>query len=142
MKNKGCTPKYSPSKYVVLKGSKKCPSVYGKTALHTLLVVESELDAILMMQEVGDLCFCLALGGSSQPLDLLKERMVRGIENLLFCPDFDESGKVSWDRWISQFPDTKRILTPYGKDPTEALAYGVNLHQWFKKTINCKNNSN
>ncbi len=127
--------KYSPSKYVVISGSKKCPSVYGNQALGTLLVLESELDAILMIQQARNLCFCLALGGSSQPLDLHKERIVRGVENLLFCPDYDEAGKESWDRWIRRFPDTKRILTPYGKDPTEALECGVNLREWIEGAI-------
>jgi len=128
-------PKYPPSKYVVVKGSKKCPSIYGNISLDTLLILESELDAILMMQEAGEFCFCLALGGSTQPLDLHKERIVRGVENLLFCPDFDEAGKGSWDRWIKRFPDTKRILTPEGKDPTEALNHGVDLKEWIKGAL-------
>lgn len=135
MKKAGNAPKYQPSKYVVVKGSKKCPSVYGNITLGTLLILESELDAILLCQEAGNLCFCLALGGASQPLDLHKERIVRGAENLLFCPDFDEAGKASWDRWVKRFPDTKRILTPYGKDPTEALSYGVNLKEWIEGVI-------
>lgn len=125
--------KYSPSKYVVVKGSKKCPSLYGNANQDTLLVLESELDAILVFQEAGRLCFCLALGGSCQPLDLYKERVVRGVENLLFCPDFDEAGKKSWDRWYKRVPDTKRILTPDGKDPTEALGLGVCLREWIEK---------
>lgn len=131
LKKSGNTPKYSPSKYVVVKGSKKCPSVYGNSTLDTLLILESELDAILVVQEAENLCFCLALGGSSQPLDLHKERVVREAEKLLFCPDFDLPGKESWDRWIKRFPDTRRILTPMGKDPTEAKSFGIDLKEWL-----------
>lgn len=136
MKQASENPKYPASKYVVVKGSKKCPSVYGNAALDTLLVLESELDAILVCQEAGEFCFCLALGGSSQPLDLHKERVVRGVDNLLFCPDFDKAGKESWDRWIKRFSDTKRILTPDGKDPTEAMSLGINLRDWIKDAAN------
>ena len=135
MKQRGNMLKYQPSKYVVVKGSKKCPSVYGNTALETLLVLESELDAILVSQEAANLCFSLALGGSKQPLDLEKERIVRGAERVLFCPDFDEAGKESWDKWVKRFPDTKRILTPVGKDPTDALNQGINLREWIKEAI-------
>ena len=121
---RGITPKFAPSKYVVTSGSKKCPSIFGNSSLDTLIIVESELDAILLSQEAGDLLFCLALGGSSQPLDLHKERIVRGAEKVFFCPDFDTSGKESWDRWSARFPDIKRALTPAGKDATEALSLG------------------
>ena len=124
------------SKYVIVKGSKKCPSVYGDESIERLLVLESELDGILMMQEIGDLCFCLALGGSTQPLDLHKEQIVNNAGMVIFCPDFDLAGKESWDRWVKRFPDTRRILTKFGKDPTEDLIrYGVDLREWIAESI-------
>ena len=134
-KEKCNTPKYMPSKYVVFKGSKKSPAIYGNEGLDTLLVLESELDAILVCQEAGNHCFCLALGGSTQPLDLHKERIVRGVERILFSPDFDEAGKASWDKWLKRFPDMKLLLTPDGKDPTEAFQLGVDLQDWVKQAV-------
>lgn len=134
----GRVTKYASSKYVVVSGSKKCPSVYGNPSRSVLLVQESELDCILTIQEAGDLCFCLALGGSSQPLDLHKERIVRGAENLLFCPDFDQAGKESWDRWIKRFPDTIRILPEYGKDVTESFQCETNIREWLLSAITKK----
>ena len=41
------------------------------------------------------------------------------------------AGKQSWDKWKKKFPKTIRILTPHGKDPTEALQHGVNLRDWI-----------
>lgn len=122
-------------KYVELPGNKKCPSIYGDQNISALIVIESELDAMLIQQEAGDLCCCLALSGSGKRLDLHTERLVRKANPLLFCPDFDEAGKKSWDRWIKSFPKTKRILTPYGKDPTEAFEHGTNLRQWVDEGI-------
>ena len=135
-KIKGNPPKYAPSKYVVVSGSKKTPSLYGNAKLDTLLILESELDAILMVQEAGDICSCLALGGSTQPLDAEKEELVGRARNLLFCPDFDKAGKVSWDRWKERFPGTSRLLTPKGKDPAEAWKMGVDLRDWMSGAIN------
>lgn len=126
---------HETAKYVVVSGSKKSPSIFGERSLKALLVLESELDAILVCQEAGDLVFCLALGGSTQPLDLQKERIVRGSERLLFCPDFDEAGKTSWLRWNGMFPHIERILTEEGKDPTEDFQKGVNLKKWIHRHL-------
>lgn len=136
VKSEGKKPKYTPSKYVVVSGAKKSPSVYGDVSLNICVVLESELDAILLIQEVGDLCFCVALGGVTRLLDIATERLVSDVERLFFCPDYDGAGKESWDRWVDRFPDTERVLTEYGKDPTEAFGYGVNLREWLSKAIN------
>ena len=109
--------------------------MYGNQVLDTLLVLESELDAILMIQEAGDICFCMALGGCTQPLDFIKEGIVRGVEKLLFCPDYDDAGRKSWYRWSEKFHDTIGVVVPQGKDPGEALKHGVDLREWIKGEI-------
>jgi DNA primase len=129
---------YFNVKYVVVKGSKKIPSIYGNQDLNILVILESELDAILLLQETNELIFCLALGGSRQPLDAYSKNLVQATERVLFCPDFDAAGKESWDRWSKIFPTMQRILISHGKDPTEAFQLGVNLSDWLLKFLNNK----
>jgi DNA primase len=118
-------------KYAEISGSKKCPSIYGNQSKEILVIVESELDAILIVQEAGDICFCLALGGSTKPLDIESEKLVKSAHTLLFCPDFDKSGALAWAKWKRVYPHSERLLTPIGKDPTEAYLSGVNLKEWI-----------
>ena len=118
-------------KYVEVSGSKKAPAIFGDRSRETLVIVESELDGVLIQQEAGDLCFCLALGGSTKPLDSEAESLVKGAKIVLFCPDFDKPGATAWAKWKKVYPHSERLLTPRGKDPTEAFLDGVDLKQWI-----------
>jgi DNA primase len=119
-------------KYAEVSGCKKCFSIFGDTSLNTALILEAEFDAILMQQEAGDSLFCVALGGSTKPLDKETNQVLKNTKNLLFCPDFDKAGATAWTKWKKMFPNIKRILTPEGKDPCEAFKVGVNLREWIE----------
>lgn len=122
-------------KYAEVSGSKACPSVYGNSNLKVALILESELDGLLIQQEVGNLTYCVALGGSTKPLDLHTDQLLRRTSILLFCPDFDKAGAVAWDRWKKKFPSIQRILTPDGKAAGDAFLAGVNLREWIEASL-------
>ena len=53
-------------KYVVVSGSSNCFSWYGNQLLDLpIVLIESDLDAMLLWQEAGDFCLPVALGSCS-----------------------------------------------------------------------------
>jgi DNA primase len=121
-------------KYVELSGSKQTPSVFGDTSLPGL-VLESELDALLIQQEAGDLVYCVALGGSTKPLDLETDHLLRKSSKILFLPDFDEAGAVAWSKWKDKFSNIQRILTPHEKSAGDYFQAGGNLREWIEDVL-------
>jgi len=75
--------------------------------------------------------FCVALGGAAKPLDFHTDSLLRTTPTIIFCPDFDKAGAAAWYRWQKMYPHTKRILTPDGKAPGDALIAGVDLREWI-----------
>lgn len=122
-------------KYVELSGSKSCHSIYGDTSLDVGFVIESELDAILVQQFASDLVYCIALGGSTKPLDIHTNELLKKTPIIFFCPDFDEAGALAWVRWKKMFPGIHRILTPDGKSAGDAYLAGVDLREWIMANL-------
>lgn len=128
-------PKWKPQKYIGVSGSKECPSIYGNQELGAALVLESEFDALLVQQFAADLVYCVALGGSTKPLDQKTDMLLRTTKVVFFCPDFDEAGASAWIKWKRLFPNIHRILTPEGKAPGDAYIAGVDLREWLIESI-------
>jgi DNA primase len=131
----GEKPKWKPQKYIVISGSKESPSIYGATSLRTALVLESELDALLVQQFAGDLLYCVALGGSTKPIDAETDALLRRTQNVLFLPDFDKAGAVAWSKWKKLMPGIKRILTPHEKSAGDYFLAGGDLRDWFESIL-------
>ncbi len=81
-------------KYVEVSGSKQTPSVYGDQS-KPVLIVESELDAMLIQQEAAHLVCCMALGGVSKKPDIETHEWLKKASIILLSLDFDEAGKKS-----------------------------------------------
>lgn len=126
-------------KYVEISGSKPSPSVFGNTLLPVGLVLESEFDGLLIQQEVGDLLYSVALGGSTKPIDANTDALLRSTKRILFLPDFDQAGALAWIKWKRQFPKIHRILTPKGKSAGDAFIEGINLREWIEGEITNSN---
>jgi len=122
-------------KYVEVSGSKQIPSIYGDTSLPFALILESELDALLIQQEAADLVYCVALGGSTKPLDAQTDQLLRTASLILFLPDFDEAGAIAWMKWKKMFPTIQRILTPCEKSAGDYFQNSGDLREWIEDTI-------
>jgi hypothetical protein len=122
-------------KYVEVSGSKQTPSIYGDTSLPLALILESELDALLIQQEAGDLVYCIALGGSTKPLDAETDQLLRKATLILFLPDFDDAGAIAWMKWKKMFSTIQRILTPCEKSAGDYFKSSGNLREWLVDTI-------
>lgn len=122
-------------KYVEISGSKQAFSIYGNTFLPCALIMESELDALLVQQEAADMVYCIALGGSTKPLDTDTDRLLRGTPLVLFLPDFDKAGAIAWKKWKKMFPNIQRILTPCEKSAGDYFQSGGDLREWLEGCI-------
>jgi len=131
----GKKPQYKPAKYLSISGGRSSPAIYGNTSLPVAFVQESEFDPLLIQQECGDLCFSVALGGASNPIDYDTHQILKRTPTVFFCPDFDESGIDSLIILKRKIPSLIELITPFEKSPGDAYIAGLNLREWIKEAI-------
>lgn len=121
-------------RYVEVSGSQK-EFVYFGQIRRALIVVESELDAVLIEQEAGRVITSVSTGSASN-----RARNKADIETLskaarvLVSLDNDEAGAKSAVRSWQQFESSRLWLVPadFGKDHTEAKKNGLPLREWIE----------
>ena len=119
------------ARYVIVSGSGTTPAAWNLERA-AAVIVESELDGLLLNQEVGDLCAVVALGTATHKPDTATHKALKAAAVLLVALDTDEAGaKASWKFW----PDTygtkaRRWPTVKGKDASEARLNGLGLRAW------------
>lgn len=119
-------------KYVEVSGSKQSPSIYGDRS-KPLIIVESELDAILIQQEASELVCSIALGGVSKKPDVELHDLLKRAPLILLSLDFDEAGKKHYSFWMKQYPNLHPWPVPYSKSPGDALEKShINMRDWIK----------
>lgn len=122
-------------KYYEVPGSSQEIPVFGRKDLLVVVVVESEFDAILIVQEAGSLCSCIALGGAQKrPGPSLCEWLLAR-RCVLFALDFDEAGKNEYVWWESHFINLHPWPVPGEKSPGDYFTSGGNLGSWVKAGI-------
>ena len=124
------------SRYMNVTGSGNSIMLWGKDK-EAVVVVESELDAILLNQEAGDLCTVIALAGATNKPDSRTDSILKQAKVILIALDTDEAGaKATWDFWLKAYgAKVKRWPTIGGKDPSEARLNGLNLRDWILAAI-------
>lgn len=119
------------TKYYVIPGSCMDAMILGADA-RAFVVVESELDALMLHHQTGDLAGAVSVMTSTvrkieaSALDALSRALC-----VLVALDFDGAGAKGWERWSISLPRAKRWPCPVGKDPGEAFAAGANLRAWI-----------
>lgn len=118
-------------RYVVVSGSAMMPMILspGRAAA---IVVESELDALLLAQEVGDIATAIALGNATGKPDTEAHEMLSAAEVVLVALDADAAGmKAAWDFWPATYGDkARRWPTIGGKDVSDARLNGLDVRRW------------
>ena len=118
-------------RYYFTPGSSVAPMVFNPVK-KVAVVVESELDAVLLHQDAGDLVSAVALGSSSTRPDKKTTEHLKNVERILVALDSDEAGaKQFWVWWGKNFPNAERWPVVNGKDPTEARQSGLSLRLWI-----------
>jgi len=119
------------ARYVVVSGSGNAPLVLSPERA-AAVVVESELDAILLAQEVGDLAGVVAMGSAQAKPDVEAHEVLKRAAVVLVSLDTDDAGaKAAWHFWADTYgPKAKRWPSVGGKDASEARANGADLRAW------------
>jgi DNA primase len=122
-------------RYRISKGSNPhSPYPIAVAAAKPLMILESELDAILIAQEAAEHIGVLAMGTTAMKF---KPAMIRylseNIPIILISLDNDQSGKEKTSQLIRELPNAIEWPVPekYGKDPGEAFKR-INLKHWIE----------
>lgn len=118
-------------KYVEISGSMQTPAIYGSSEDKPIVVVESELDAMLIQQYTGDLCCSMALGGASKRPDAESHMLLMKASVIFFSLDVDAAGAIAYRWWSKVYPHIKLLPPPIGKSPGDAHVAGINLREWI-----------
>jgi hypothetical protein len=123
-------------KYYIVPGSANTPMLLGH-GQRSLVIVESELDAMLVYQEAGDLIDVIALGSAQVRPDKQTQNHLLRYELMLIALDTDEAGaKESWGWWDKHYSQAKRWPIVLGKDPGEAYGKGLDIRMWIEAGLN------
>ncbi len=125
---------FSPDKkYYVIPGSSMDAMLLGADAA-AFVVVESELDALMLHHQVGDLVGCVSvMTANVKKLAADVHAALAQALCILVALDAEGAGGAGakgWQRWPASFPRAKRWPCPVGKDPGEAFEQGANLRAW------------
>lgn len=96
------------------------------------VVVESELDAIMIHEQAGDVCGAVALGSNSAHPDVEASAVLKKAVVILNALDFDAAGSSERQWWETHFPQSRRWPAPRAKDPGDAYKAGVNIREWVR----------
>jgi DNA primase len=122
-------------KYYILPGSIDSIPVFGDACEQVVVVVEAELDAMLVAQEVESIC-CIALGGAQKRPDTSLHQWLLQKKLIIFALDFDEAGKKEYPYWRSIYKANLCLWpVPIGKSPAEAWKLGVDLRKWILSRV-------
>lgn len=101
------------------------------------VIVESELDALLLSQEAGDLAGVVALGNAQAKPDRITHEALTRATVILVSLDTDTAGaKAAWGFWPATYGDkARRWPTPIGKDPSDAWGKGLDIGAWIQAGI-------
>lgn len=122
-------------RYYLLKGSDTRAMVLGQEQ-DVFVIVESELDAILLFQEAGDLAGMISLGNAQARPDLESMKVLSQSKLVLIALDADDAGaKEAWGWWLNHFAQAKRWPAIEGKDPGDMVAAGIDLRAWVETGI-------
>jgi len=117
-------------RYIIISGSGNVPLIIGEDR-GAVVIVESELDALLLSQETGDLVSIVAMG-TAKP-DIESHNILKAAPVILISLDTDDAGtKASWKFWVDTYgKKARRWPTIKGKDASEAKANGLDLRAWI-----------
>jgi len=119
-------------KYVEVSGSRQSPSIYGDMS-KPVVIVESELDAMLVQQSASHLVCCVALGGVSKKPDYEMHAWLKQASLILLSLDFDEIGKKRYAFWMKLYPNIHPWPAPFAKSPGDAVRlFHVHILDWIK----------
>lgn len=115
-------------RYYFVPGSSAAVMRIGDGA-RAYVVVESELDALLIAQEAGELAGVIALGTAGAKPDAGTDAQLAGAAAILVALDFDQAGEKASAWWLDNYRQAVRWPPAAGKDPGEFFR-AVDVRAW------------
>src|SRR3990172_6272115 len=106
------------------------PLPEGEGGIKGWVIVESELDAILIAQKVGDVVGVMAMGNNIARPDGPAFKMLKDSLCILNAMDYDQGGAAARKWWEENFSQCKRWPVPKAKDPGDYYKEGGNIKEW------------
>jgi len=122
---------YNGQRYYIFPGSSCAPMALKGGNGRVVVIVESELDAILLHQECGDIVTTIALGSASIKPDTQTDSILQAAKLILISLDSDNAGEKASQFWLNTYSQAKRWMVPVGNDPSDAIQQGVNIRNWI-----------
>lgn len=120
------------SRYWTIKGQDLAPLTIGAPHNSTGIIVESDLDAILLAQEIKRPVFVVSLGSATTRPDEHLAGLINQCPVVLACLDNDNAGRVATPWWIKHYWAQPALMpNDLGKDVTEAWRNGLDLNDWL-----------
>jgi hypothetical protein len=118
-------------RYIIVSGSSSVPMTWNQDK-GAAVILESELDGLLLHQEVGDLAGVVATGSATAKPDKITHEGLTQAEIVLVSLDSDDAGaRAAWAFWPATYgAKVKRWPCVGGKDPSEARLNGLDLRAW------------
>lgn len=132
-------------RYYVVPGSIGSPMLLDSThhrAWKTIIVVESELDAIMLHSQAKHLAVYLAIGSSHTKPDaevvskIIEQQRGKGQAiQIKVALDNDDAGQKGANWWIDTFGATLHNIPSGNKDPGEVFKSKINITEWIEAAL-------
>ena len=100
----------------------------------SVLLFESEFDALSAMQEAGDLAACIATGGAAKGRTNKCIAILKKASHVLLAFDTDEAGDHGAQEWLNVLPQAFRWL-PWSHDCNDMLKQGLPIRLWVEQGL-------
>lgn len=101
----------------------------------TVIIVESELDAIMLKQELDNPYIVGFATGGTQGAKLLKYLALLALaKRVIVAFDSDESGNKAAKYWLDALPNAVRHVPPQ-HDINDSVLAGFDLYQWIREVM-------
>ncbi len=126
------TPEDRLPKYAAVASSTPLPLVLARGEGKPVLVVESELDAILAAQEARDLVCAVALRTAKGKPDAEAHELLKAAPVILVALDFDKAGADGWPWWRTTYSTARRWPPLEGKDVGDMIHEPGLVRAWVQ----------
>ena len=112
------------------------PIIINPSATLPILILESELDALLVQQEAINLCSTIVLGGATKKPNAYIHSYLLKSPLILFSLDYDETGIKAFKWWKKQYKNLHIWPTLFEKSEGDAFIKGLDIKEWISLAIN------
>jgi hypothetical protein len=120
-------------KYQAVPGNCNAPMILAAMLGKSVVVVESELDALLLAQEAHDLACAVALRTATGKPDRRAHALLKAAPVILVALDNDQAGHGAWPWWKQHYRQAIRWRVPQPhKDVGDYMVAGGDLRIWLQ----------